>query len=64
MLAVGAPQALNTLHRIFVADMATERIAGVGGIDYQATAIDDGNCLLNQAPLRIVRMDFEELCHN
>ena len=64
MLAVSATKTLNPFHRIYVTDMSTERITGVGGINNQATAIDDCNCLLNQSPLRIVRMNFEELRHN
>ena len=39
-------------------------ITGVSGINNQPTAIDDGNCLLNQSPLRVVRMNFEELRHS
>ena len=64
MLAVGATDSLDTLHRILVADMATECVTRVGGINHQTTAIDDGNGLLNQTLLGIVRMDFKKLRHN
>ena len=64
MFAVGATNALDTLHRILVTDMTPQCIARVGGINHQATAVDDGNGLLNQTPLRVVGVDFKKLCHD
>ena len=63
MLVVGAANALNTLHSRFIANMATERVARIGRVDDEPTTIDDGNRLLNQASLRVVRVDFKKLRH-
>jgi len=63
VMLVGAANALDALHRRLVADMATQRIARIRGINYQSAAVDDRHRLLNQAPLGIIRMNFEKLGH-
>jgi len=55
--------ALDSLHRRFIADMATQCVARIGGVNHQPAPVDDRDRLLNQAPLRVVGMNFEELGH-
>jgi hypothetical protein len=43
--------------------VTTQRIAGIGGIDDDAAALEDVYSLLDQSGLRIVGMDIEELRH-
>ena len=54
------PQALG---RRLVADMAAERIAGVGRVDDHATGAHDICCLPDQARLRMGRVNGKKLCH-
>ena len=61
MLVIGATNTLYALHGRFIADVTTQRVTRIGRVDYEPAAIDDGDGLLNQAPLRVVRVDFEEL---
>ena len=54
----------DAFHRGFVAEFAAERVAGVGGVhDNPAAAYDIGS-LFDQAFLRVVGVDGEELCHD
>ena len=50
-------------HRVFVAELATQRIAGIGGVNNHAAVAHDVGGLLNQAVLRIIGVDGEKLCH-
>ena len=60
--SVGA-QAADTLHRTLVADQATDGVGRIGRINDHPTAAEDFHGLLDQARLRIFRMNLEELAH-
>jgi hypothetical protein len=64
MFIIGATNTLDTFHCGLVADVTAERVARIGRVDNQTTAINNRHGLLNQASLRIVRVNFEELRHN
>jgi hypothetical protein len=63
VFVVQLAQATNTLHRVLVADMATNRVGGVGRVDHHPTVADDFHSLFDQARLRVFRMNLEELAH-
>ena len=63
MVPVRLPDARDALHGGLVADLAAERVAGVGGIDDHAATAKDFNAALDQSWLRIDRMDGEVLAH-
>jgi hypothetical protein len=63
VFVVGASNALNPFHRGLIADVTTERIARIGGVDHQSATIDDRYRLLDKSSLRIIRMNFKELRH-
>ena len=54
------PQAL---HRGLVPQVASQGIAGVGRVDHDRTIPHQRRRLFDQAPLRCLRMDDEELGH-
>ena len=64
MILVGASDALNALHRGLVADMAAQGVTRIGRINHHPAAIDDGDRLLDQTALWIVRMDLKKLGHD
>ena len=53
----------DAFHRGFVAEFTAERVAGVGGVHDDSAAADDVGGLFDQAFLRVVGVDGEELCH-
>ncbi|MNH46677.1 hypothetical protein D3C79_1095600 [compost metagenome] len=64
MLLVQPAQVADALDRSLVADQATQRIGGIGGIDDHPARLDDLHGLLDQARLWIIRMYLEELTHD
>ena len=63
VVLVGTANALDTFHRGLVANMAAQRVTRIGRVNHEPAAIDDGDRLLDQTALRIVRVYFEELRH-
>ncbi|MNY08642.1 hypothetical protein D3C86_1415060 [compost metagenome] len=63
MFVVQLAQTANTLHRILVADMATECIGRIGGINHHAAGPDDFHRLFDQAQLWVFRVNLEKLTH-
>lgn len=59
VLVVQLTQASYPLHGILVADLATDGVGRVGGIDHHATATNDFHGLFDQARLRVFRMNLE-----
>ena len=53
----------NALHRIFVTEFATQRVAGVRRVNDNAATADNIGGLLDEAVLGIIGMDGEKLCH-
>ena len=53
----------NALHRVFVAEFATQRIAGIRRVNDNAATADNVGGLLDEAVLGIIGMDGEKLCH-
>ena len=53
----------NALHRIFVAEFATQCIAGIRRVNDDAATADNIGGLLDEAVLGIIGMDGEKLCH-
>ena len=60
---VGAPDAMDSIHRPLVADMTPEGIARIRGIRDQATFANDFDNLADAPGLRVLRMDFDEFGH-
>jgi len=58
-LAYGA----NTHHGVLVAQMATQRVAGIGRVRDHAALPHDFRCLTDQSRLWIIRVDSEKLGH-
>ena len=63
VFVVQLAQTADTLHRILVADMATERIGRIGGINHHAAGSDDLHRLFDQAQLWVFRVNLEKLTH-
>jgi len=61
--AVEAADTEQTRGRFLVAHLAAEGIAGVGGINDHAALLENLHDLLDQALLRVVAVDVEELGH-
>ena len=55
--------AANAFHRPFIFNFAAQRVAGIGRVDNHAAFADDLHGLVNQAWLRVIRMDIEKLTH-
>ena len=53
----------NALHRGFVAEFATQRIAGVRRVNDDAATADNIGGLFDEAVLGIIGMNSEKLCH-
>jgi len=53
----------DTFHGFLIAHLAAERVAGVGGVHDDSAVADDVGGLFDQAFLRVVGVDGEELCH-
>ena len=49
----------NALHCVFVAEFATQRVAGVRRVNDNAATADNVGGLLDEAVLGIIRMDGE-----
>src|SRR5690606_14226867 len=60
MVLVRLTDPRDALHRRLVADVAAQRIAGIGRVNDYSTVADDRDRLPDQPRLRIFRMDFEE----
>ena len=60
---VDLADAQDVLHRFFVAEMAAERVAGIGGVNDDAAFADDFDGLFDQALLGVFGVDGEKLCH-
>jgi hypothetical protein len=63
MMFVGPPYAPDSVHGPLVTDMATERVARVGGVSDQpalAYCLDD---FRDSPGLRVDRMNFDDFCH-
>lgn len=61
MVPVGTPDPADPLQRVLVADVATERIAGVGGIGDHPARAHDLDCAPDEPRLGILRMQIEVL---
>ena len=59
MMLVGLADARDALHRLFVADVAAERIAGIRRIHDDAAGADQRDRLPDEARLRVLRVDLE-----
>jgi hypothetical protein len=51
----------DTLHRILVAEMAAQGVAGIGGVHHHAAISDDIHSLADQARLGVVRVNGKKL---
>jgi hypothetical protein len=63
VILVNPANAAQALERGFVADVATEAVARVGGIGDHAAGADNIRGLADQSWLRIFRMNREKLGH-
>ncbi len=63
MVLVGVADAADALQRVLVADMAAQRVAGIGGIGDDAARADDFRGLPYKAQLRVFRVQFEVFGH-
>src|SRR5262245_21695539 len=63
VLGIHSPDRANALQRGFISDVATQGVAGVGGINDQPAAAHDGGRLLDEPALRIVGVNDEVLSH-
>lgn len=63
MIAIGLPNAADALQRRFVADMAAERIARIGGIYDDPSTAQNLDGLAHEAPLRRHRMQLQIDAH-
>ena len=61
MVTIGVANAANALERVLVADVAAERVTGVGRIGDDAAATQNVHGLTNQPQMGIFRMEFEAL---
>ncbi len=60
---VEAPDSANAVHGLLVPHLAAQRIAGIGGIDDDATGAQDLHRLADEPRLGVIRMYLKELCH-
>ncbi|MNO97934.1 hypothetical protein D3C76_896610 [compost metagenome] len=63
VVLVQLSQATDPLHGVFVTNLATQRVGGIGGIDHHPALADDLDRLFDQARLRVFRMNLEKLTH-
>ncbi len=63
VLVVDFANTAYALQCILVTDMAAERVTRIGRVDDHATTVDDIDCLLDEARLRMRGMNFEILGH-
>ena len=63
VVPVGLPDIADALQRRLVADMAAERIAGIGGVDDHSSAAQNLDGLAHEAPLRGYRMQLQVDTH-
>src|SRR6185369_3907890 len=59
MMLVGLADARDALHRLLVADVAAERVAGVRRVHDDAALTDQGHRLPYEARLRVLGVDLE-----
>ena len=64
MIPIRLPNIANALQSRLVADMAAERVAGIGGIDDHASAAQDFDGLTYEAPLWGHRMQLQVDAHD
>ena len=64
MMAIGVANGADSLQRRLVADVAAERIAGIGGIDDHPAAAQSIDRLANEASLRRYRMQLQINTHD
>ena len=60
---VGSPDSMDSIKRFLVADMAAQRVAGVGRIGNNAAVTNNFDNGLHEPRLRIDRVDFNHLGH-
>ena len=63
MALIHAPNAPDALHGLLVADVAAERIARIRGIGDHTPGTHDLHRALDQARLRVERVDLKVLSH-
>src|SRR5471032_1481382 len=63
VLVVDATDAAQALDSRLIVQMADQRVAGIGRYGDDAAGVDDLRRLLDQARLRIDRVDLEKLAH-
>jgi hypothetical protein len=64
MMAIGVANGANSLQSRFVADVATERVARIGGIDDYAAAAQTIDRLANEALLGRYRVQLQVNTHD
>jgi len=63
MTVVDVADGADAIHRRLIADLASQRIARVGGIHDQSARVHDLRSLLQQARLWMSWMNQKVLCH-
>ena len=64
MIFTDATNSSNAFHRRLVADVTTERIAGIGRIDDHPATTHDGYGPAHQSLLRMGGVDLKVLAHS
>ena len=63
VLLIQLTQPAHALHGVLVADLATNGVGRVCGINHHPALADDLDSLFDQARLRVFRMNLEKLTH-
>ena len=63
VLFIDATDAAQALDGALVVELAHQRVAGIRGQGHDAAGLDDLRRLLDQAQLRIVRVNMKKLTH-